>query len=74
MKQFDENKFIVISRKRLEELNYFSLKAVDDFLDALEQFKFDYESFTGKKLDQNYIVCNQDEPYAEEIKNIILSN
>jgi hypothetical protein len=27
---------------------------------------------TGNPMDQKYIVCNQDEPYAEEVARIIL--
>lgn len=42
-------------------------KSINDFTKA-------YEKRVGKELNQKYLVCNQDEPYAEQVKNIILNN
>jgi hypothetical protein len=39
---------------------------------ALHEFAEAYEGHTGKKLDQKYIVCNQDEPYADKVAELIL--
>jgi hypothetical protein len=72
--------FIVINRKRLEELNniysnpseFIVAKSVVNLLDSLYFFKQEYEEKVGKKLNQEYIVCNTDEPYAEEVLKIIL--
>jgi hypothetical protein len=77
MKYIDklENKFIVINEKRFQELSDKNLNSVvQDFLNSLERFKSIYEFYIGKKLDQKYIVCNQDEPYSEQIAKIILEN
>ena len=74
-----EEKFIVINRKHIEELND---THVDGFLrdapesvmlfKALEEFRNAYEENTGKKLDQKYYVVNQDEPYADNVIKMIL--
>lgn len=78
-----EKKFLVINWKRMEEINsgfynkmYFpplvDSPPVKKFKKALERFVEDYENNTGSKLDQKYYVCNQDEPYAQKIIDIIL--
>lgn len=75
-----ENKFIVINKKRLLELNtaftkynaFTDCTPVEDFLKALRTFGEDYKNWVGKELNQEYIVCNQDEPYAEFVWQIIL--
>lgn len=73
MPEFEENKFIVINRKRLNELNSEeSIMAGLVLIDCISRFRQAYEKDTGKKMDQRYIVCNQDEPYAERVKAIIL--
>lgn len=80
-----EEKFIVINKKRLSELNdempqtrhdltIRSHPAVTELLNALEDFESAYSSNTGKKLDQKYYVVNQDEPYAENVIKFILDN
>lgn len=75
----DNGKFIVINKKRLSELN---AKHFSGFFGghqscfrlelAISDFITDYETSVNKKMDQKYIVCNQDEPYAEEVARIIL--
>ena len=83
MKEFEE-KFLVINWKRMEELN----EALDDnkyfpsskdcipvvaFKKALKGFVDVYEVYVGK-MNQKYYVCNQDEPYAQKVIDIILNN
>jgi hypothetical protein len=69
-----EDKFIVINKKRFEELAKRSPDAVDRFKAALRNFESDYLFYTGFPMSQKYIVCNQDEPYAEEVARIILES
>lgn len=69
--ELEEEKFIVINKKRFDEIGK-DHPAVDQFLSALQNLNETYET-TGKKMDQKYIVCNQDEPYAEKVLNIILN-
>ena len=73
MSEFDENKFIVINKKRFNELE--SEEGIITglaLIDCISRFRRAYEKDTGKKMNQRYIVCNQDEPYAEKVKAIIL--
>jgi hypothetical protein len=83
MSNFEENKFIVINRKRIDELRNakgskhlekYCIGAAKHFEDALLMFNNAYEDFVNKKLDQKYFVCNQDEPYAQEVIDCILNN
>ena len=77
-----ENKFFVINRKRFKEIKdaddgTFGLlipNAIDRVNESTRDFAKLYEYVTGKSMDQMYWVCNQDEPYAEDIKKIILTN
>ena len=75
-----EDKFIVINKKRLQELNdaspWGSLglgpnEYVTAFLGALENLNSAYMD-TGKEMNQKYWVVNQDEPYADEVIKLIL--
>lgn len=74
-----EEKFIVINKKRLQELNevcgkgrWFPIAdAVSDLEDAINHFVESYEANVDKKLNQKYYVVNQDEPYASEVFKII---
>lgn len=68
-----EEKFIVINRKRLEELRKAPSgdNAVAEFLYALDTFNRRCE-VSEVKIDQKYIVCNLDEPYARSVLKIIL--
>lgn len=73
MKEFNDDVFIVINKKRFSEMDAEqALFCVPRLLDAISDFTRDYEKATGKKMNQKYLVCNQDEPYAEQVKNIIL--
>lgn len=83
MKAKYEEKFIVINEKRFDEIlesvknenKYDKLYAegvIKHFLGSLELLNYWYKTFTGKELDQKYYVCNQDEPYAQEVIDIIL--
>ena len=76
-----EDKFIVINKKRFKELNeaYHSKKhsifghpVLHQLGAALDALQISYKRMTGNPMDQKYIVCNQDEPYAEEVARIIL--
>jgi hypothetical protein len=59
-----EEKFIVFNKKHLEKMP----KEILDKFDAIM-----IEMILSKCLPPNkYYVCNQDEPYAEEVINIIL--
>lgn len=81
-----EEKFIVINRKHLGELNsviggetsdgwngFSPAKAVLNLLGTIEEFTEVYEANVKKKLNQRYYICNQDEPYAQEVIDIILA-
>jgi hypothetical protein len=80
MKKFDDDKFIVINRKRFEELNNIfhetgsnnNHPAVDSLTEALDIFAKRYKYTTGRHLNQKYLVCNQNEPYALFVKSLIL--
>ena len=72
-----EERFIVINKKRLVELNNFAPlyedhPAVANLLKAIDIFKESYEADFGELLDQKYYVVNQDEPYADNIIKFIL--
>jgi hypothetical protein len=83
MKDFIEDKFIVINKERFEELNIalstasikkppFDCGIVHDFKTAVESFVSAFECITGKELNHKYLVCNKDEPYAPFVKALIL--
>jgi hypothetical protein len=83
MKQL-KNKFIVINTKRFEEMNEYWQRvhnlSNDEyhpctmiFLEALAEFISDYKRITEKEMNQKYIVCNQDEPYAQDVLEIIIN-
>jgi hypothetical protein len=80
VKEFEDDKFIVINRKRFEELNNIfheagfnsSQPAVSSLAEALGMFVKRYEYVTGRSLNQKYLVCNQDEPYALFVKALVL--
>lgn len=63
----EENKFIVIPLKDLRYLDQPRQKHLNEVLKLLAE---------GRKLENkpenNYYVCNQDEPYAEDVLNLIL--
>jgi hypothetical protein len=71
-REFDEGKFIVINKKRFTELLPDHIDVVKKFSNALTEFVENYKHLTGKQMNQRYIVCNLDEPYAERVKEIIL--
>jgi hypothetical protein len=82
IEKLDNEIFIVINRKRFKELNdtqkkddgamFKSHTAVLKLEMALYNFVRTYEEETGKQLGQKYIVCNQDEPYADEVARLVL--
>lgn len=80
-----EEKFIVINNKVLARLNNnwnsdMPRKIKDElhpnvvnFQYALRSLNNAYAKVTGKELiDNKYIICNQDEPYADEVLKVIL--
>lgn len=78
--QFEyEEKFIVINKKRFNELiehpknenSGLAGLVVQMFIDHLNSFKAAYQATTGKTLNQKYYVVNQDEPYAEQVLDLI---
>ncbi|MBW2636960.1 MAG: hypothetical protein JRC86_05475 [Deltaproteobacteria bacterium] len=76
-----ENKFLVVNSKHLEELDDImpqegilgGCAATNRIRNAIKNFKAVYESNTEKQLNQKYVVCNQDESYAEDVWQIILN-
>ena len=72
MKEFNDDMFIVINKKRFAEMGEEGKNAYINFSDSLSIFVGEYEQITGKTLNQKYLVCNQDEPYSEQVKAIIL--
>lgn len=69
-----ENKFVVINRKRFVELaEAGGNEEVKAFQDALNGFKMKYEEVVQKPMNQEYLTCNVDEPYANQVRDIILS-
>jgi hypothetical protein len=84
IEQLENDKFIVINKKRFKELNeaakispngYFTNhEAIIKLNIALHEFVIAYERHTKRKLDQQYIVCNQDEPYADKVAALILGS
>lgn len=74
MKAKKENKYMVL---KLEDLdNFFSQYTKGVFTTPAEQDEINSVPFVyvieQLKNDNKYIVCNQDEPYAEEVWQIIL--
>ena len=90
MSNFEKDKFIVINRKRFEELMQsvvsaddnndfkyrvkYATRCIENLEHAIISFQEMFEEKTGKKMDQKYYVCNQDEPYAQEVIDFILNN
>ena len=90
MGEFEKEKFLVINRKRFEELNdqtscgcgsreamcgcfdFGDCKEVEQLKKAIEKFNKAYKERVGEAISQRYYVVNQDEPYANNILNIIL--
>lgn len=73
-------RFIVINDKHIAELNAGmgmpkgqDCSAVKQLYDGLNNFRAMYERVCMRKLDNEYIVCNRDEPYADEVMGTILS-
>ena len=46
--------------------------AVNRLISAVNNFNRVYEKTWGKKMNQKYYVCNQDEPYAKKVIDTIL--
>ncbi len=66
--KFEPDKFIVINRKHIENIKCEQdKKAVQTCIDNL-LYILNFEKFP----DHQYLVCNQDEPYADEVKKVIL--
>ena len=74
MKAKKEEKYIVINRKRLE--SYLEQFTKGTFTTEDEQNNIDCLTFNevlrGVDNDSKYIVCNQDELYAEDVWQTIL--
>lgn len=69
MAEFEPDKFIVINRKNLGCLNETDYGV---FCNIIAQLAVNYEARNGKPLDHKYYVCNQDEPYAQKVLDVIL--
>ena len=59
MAEKKEDKFIVINKKHLVRLSCHSIDLLNEILSEIENLN-------------KYIVCNQDEPYAEQVWQIII--
>ena len=74
MESKKEEKYIVINKKRLE--HYLEQFTKGTFTTEDEQNNIDCLTFNevlrGVDTDSKYIVCNQDEPYAEDVWQTIL--
>lgn len=62
----EEDKFVVFKNNTITELMGLSQEFADKFMWLVKR----YNDFVPKP--NKYIVCNQDEPYAEEVWNAIL--
>lgn len=61
-----ENRFLVFNTKHFRDLTYGDINAVNHAVDVLN-------SFVPKEKQKNkYYVCNQDEPYAQKVIDLIL--
>lgn len=63
------NKFLVVNTKIIEAVSSGTSEA---FLVSLNRMIDEYEEKTGKKLSNQYVVCNQDESYADKVWEVIL--
>lgn len=75
--EIEKPEFIVINMKRISELDRCSPvgrihPAIMKLLNAVVNFEVSYEAEVGKKMNQTYWVCNQDEPYANTVIETIL--
>jgi hypothetical protein len=66
-----ENRFVIINRKHINELYEISPSDAEDFQAAVDNFYAAYTVATGKFLNQKYLACNQDEPYANAVWQLI---
>lgn len=84
-----EEKFIVINKKRLVELLEhaelsgldgrkpypvkYARTAITQLENGIKTFVEEYKNQLCEFPENKYLVCNQDEPYAEDILDIILN-
>ncbi|MCK5541688.1 MAG: hypothetical protein KAI40_03275 [Desulfobacterales bacterium] len=54
-------------------INHEVRNLIKNFDKACIAIEVAYKKATGKKLNQKYYVCNQDEPYAQNVIDIILT-
>lgn len=78
--EYKDDMFIVINRKHIDRMN----KRFNDcggrgghpdvlrLTTALSLFAKSYRFEFGEELNQKYYVCNQDEPYSDQVLKIIL--
>ena len=64
-----ENTHIVIKR---DDISKYLTNNQIKYLDAILNTIADGRKKDGKKTDNSYYVCNTDEPYADEVLEIIL--
>lgn len=64
MARLDNSLFIVIKRDDTKLLSYEQIEALQGILQTIEFHK-------GRR--NKYYVCNQDEPYARKVKQVILN-
>ena len=69
-----EYKFFALVIPAKDQLGFFSLKPeAEPLLDNIGTAYAQYRQSTGRKPYNKYIICNQDEPYAEEVWKVILA-
>jgi hypothetical protein len=67
-----ENKFVVFNKRDL--YNYFEKRPeLSKIFDMICEGVATMRMLQGKKEYNSYICCNQDEPYAKEVWNTILT-
>lgn len=64
-----EDKYFVL---KLDDLAEYTTPGDRAFLDKIAHKVSAYRRVNGKEPHNRYIVCNQDEPYAEDVWRVIL--
>lgn len=68
-----ENKFFALIIPMKDYNGFIEMKPeVEPLLSNISKAYAQYRKSIGKKPYNEYIICNQDEPYAEEVWQIIL--
>ncbi len=66
-----EEKFIIIDKDHIKKLNRYSPDLAKELISALYRFFSMYEIVFESIKENIYYICNQDEPYAQKVLDII---